>query len=368
MRKSLTILTGSAAMLATAAAAHATEMYAFGTWSGAYIYDRGVVVRYGDDVYYSTAINANAVPSPASSIWRRLGRNAMNFTGAWTAAARYAVGDVVTLAGRSYVALAASLDRNPAAAASIWAPLGTGGNVIRSGSGAPLAATGVAGDFWIDRTSNVLYGPRTASGWPAFGVPLAGPKGAKGATGAPGVTGPLGPTGAAGPQGPTGPAGPTGVTGPQGVAGDAGATGPVGATGATGPASPITPGDVVNAAIGPITNPLASYDYAGTSPAEAVVGASGTAVVTISFTSVAANSCDVAFRVTEPPASGGAEVVAPSTARMIATPKSATGTTSSDFFLLTSLPAGTLRFEPVYGYDANATCATGTLRLTVLPL
>lgn len=91
---------------------------------------------------------------------------------------------------------------------------------VRNGVGPPTPSLGVDGDFYIDTTSYVMYGPRVAGNW-GSGQRLVGPTGATGATG---------PTGA------TGATGAPGSTGPAGAAGAAGATGPTGATGATGAA------------------------------------------------------------------------------------------------------------------------------------
>ena len=84
---------------------------------------------------------------------------------------------------------------------------------------------GVNGDFYINTTSNKIFGPKAAGTWPA-GVNIVGPTGA---------TGPTGPTGAASTV-----AGPTGPTGPAGATGPTGATGVTGATGPTGPAGGVT--------------------------------------------------------------------------------------------------------------------------------
>jgi hypothetical protein len=104
---------------------------------------------------------------------------------------------------------------------------GVDGKALRNGVGAPAAALGVDGDFYLNTATNVIYGPKgsvTAGQWPATGTSLVGPAGAQGVAG---------PTGATGPQGPTGPTGATGAngtTGPQGPAGATGATGPAGAS------------------------------------------------------------------------------------------------------------------------------------------
>jgi hypothetical protein len=94
-------------------------------------------------------------------------------------------------------------------------PTGPSGRTVLNGAGAPSAGTGADGDFYIDTTTALIYGPKASGAWPA-GVSLIGPAGATGATG------PAGPTGAAGPQGP---AGATGATGPQGPTGPAGPSG-----------------------------------------------------------------------------------------------------------------------------------------------
>jgi hypothetical protein len=123
---------------------------------------------------------------------------------------------------------------------------GLDGNTVLNGAGAPGAAVGVNGDFYVDLATTTLYGPKAGGTWPATGVPLVGPAGPTGATGATGAqgpqgevgpqgaTGPAGPTGAQGPIGPIGPQGLQGIQGPQGVQGPAGATGATGATGPSG--------------------------------------------------------------------------------------------------------------------------------------
>jgi hypothetical protein len=65
---------------------------------------------------------------------------------------------------------------------------GAAGNKIYSGSGAPATTIGVAGDYYLDKTNYMLYGPKTASSW---GTPLS-------------LQGPAGPQGPVGPQGPEG--------------------------------------------------------------------------------------------------------------------------------------------------------------------
>jgi hypothetical protein len=121
--------------------------------------------------------------------------------GAWSADAAYAVNDVVSYQGSSYVRIVAGTTASPPSTDTTnWQT---------------VAAAGAAGSA-----------------------------GAQGPTGPPGQTGPQGVTGPAGPQGQpgdAGPPGPPGQTGPPGATGGTGAQGPAGDTGATGPQGPPGP-------------------------------------------------------------------------------------------------------------------------------
>lgn len=73
-------------------------------------------------------------------------------------------------------------------------PQGVAGNTILNGTTAPPAATvGAAGDFYLDTTTETLYGPKTSSGSPSTGTSLVGPQGPAGTNGATGPQGPAGP-------------------------------------------------------------------------------------------------------------------------------------------------------------------------------
>lgn len=50
---------------------------------------------------------------------------------------------------------------------------GTNGNSVLNGAGAPSSGTGANGDFYIDTTNTVLYGPKASGSWPS-GVSLKG--------------------------------------------------------------------------------------------------------------------------------------------------------------------------------------------------
>jgi hypothetical protein len=62
---------------------------------------------------------------------------------------------------------------------------GTDGRTILSGTAAPGAGVGNVGDFFLDTTNLLLYGPKTAGGW-GTGTSIKGPKGDKGDKGDPG--------------------------------------------------------------------------------------------------------------------------------------------------------------------------------------
>lgn len=77
-------------------------------------------------------------------------------------------------------------------------PTGPEGLAVLHGSGKPTAGTGINGDFYIDTTAHVIYGPKAAGAWPEPGTELVGPKGAEGAKGEAGATGAKGEQGQAG--------------------------------------------------------------------------------------------------------------------------------------------------------------------------
>ena len=99
---------------------------------------------------------------------------------------------------------------------------------VLSGTVNPAPTTGVNGDFYINYSTETIFGPKAGNKWPA-GVSLIGPAGHPGPVGATGATGAQGSAGAQGPQGVAGSTGATGVQGPSG------------ADGAQGPAGPLTP-------------------------------------------------------------------------------------------------------------------------------
>jgi collagen triple helix repeat protein len=100
-------------------------------------------------------------------------------------------------------------------------PQGIQGNMVRYGTVNPASGVGVNGDFYINTTTNFLFGPKAAGAWPA-GVSLVGPQGIQGIQGA---TGAQGPQGDVGPQGPKGDQGIQGIQGIQGVQGVPGVDG-----------------------------------------------------------------------------------------------------------------------------------------------
>lgn len=83
-------------------------------------------------------------------------------------------------------------------------PIGKTGASLISGSSIPDSATGFIGDFYLDLTTKMIYGPKSErNGW-GVGSSIVGPQGA---------TGPQGPTGAPGATGATGAPGGFGLYG-----------------------------------------------------------------------------------------------------------------------------------------------------------
>ena len=132
---------------------------------------------------------------------------------------------------------------------------GADGRTILNGTAAPSSDTGAEGDFFLDTTNSMLYGPKTTSGW-GSGVSLIGPTGATGEKGDTGDAGPQGVQGIQGEQGAQGATGLTGATGPQGATGAKGDTGDQGIQGEQGPAG----ADGVAAGLSCTTDQIIKYD------------------------------------------------------------------------------------------------------------
>jgi hypothetical protein len=114
----------------------------------------------------------------------------------WVTAVAYQTNHIVGNGGAIYLAVSphtSSAATQPGVGAewqTVWALFqgggGGGGNTILSGAGAPSNLVGAAGDYWINTTAWLIYGPKAAGVWPA-GVSLIGPVGPTGATGAAGT-------------------------------------------------------------------------------------------------------------------------------------------------------------------------------------
>jgi hypothetical protein len=98
---------------------------------------------------------------------------------------------------------------------------GKDGSIMYSGSGVPVATLGINGDYYLDKNTGNLYGPKIASGW---GTPIV-LRGTNGTTGSTGATGATGATGSAGANGSTGATGMVGATGANGTNGSVTHTG-----------------------------------------------------------------------------------------------------------------------------------------------
>ncbi len=107
----------------------------------------------------------------------------MNERGTWDTASHYNRGDVVQRSGASFVAMVGNTDVDPTVGTgSTWTllaaqgpqgpagndgaqgpqgPAGANGSTILSGSGTPASTLGNVGDYYVDTTNKLLYGPKT---------------------------------------------------------------------------------------------------------------------------------------------------------------------------------------------------------------
>lgn len=115
-----------------------------------------------------------------------------NWRGAWVAATAYQVNDIVTNGGHTYRLNdnVTSSTAPPAAGDATYNRIsqkgekgdtGDAGKTVHNGTATPPAAgTGTDGDFYINTSTWMIYGPKAAGAWPA-GVSLVGATGATGA-------------------------------------------------------------------------------------------------------------------------------------------------------------------------------------------
>jgi hypothetical protein len=157
------------------------------------------------------------------------GTSGLNYQGSYAAGVVYALHDVVTFGGSSYVSLTGGNQANTPGVASQWAVLAQGG------TGGVGSGVGVAYQGTYSSTANYGLNDLVTFQGSSYISLIAGnhgntPNATPGAwgvmaLGAVGIQGPQGLTGATGPPGATGPAGPTGAPGPTGATGAAGAPG-----------------------------------------------------------------------------------------------------------------------------------------------
>jgi hypothetical protein len=106
---------------------------------------------------------------------------------------------IKTLSGKTVVAVDNSVAKNDQVirySNGVWvpgdAPSGTGsGNTILYGSSNPSNGVGSNGDFYINTSTNYIFGPKASGAWPS-GTSLVGPQGPAGSQGVQGVQGPAG--------------------------------------------------------------------------------------------------------------------------------------------------------------------------------
>lgn len=374
MRTGLGWLASSAAIVLYLAVdvtgAAAAKLDFRGAWSAGVAYAAGATVSFGNSLYVARSANSNAQPSPSSSVWMLVGRSGMDWRGNWAATTRYPAGAVVVVGNQTFVSLVGkNLNLNPTARPDAWAPLARTGNTVRSGAGAPPAAQGVVGDYWIDTTAKRIFGPKTASGWPLAATNLFGPQGPKGDVGLQGAAGPAGPIGETGPQGVKGPQGAVGPQGPRGFAGLQGPQGPAGATGPLGPQGPAFQSHTTS--FGPtgdytsldtnLSDYYFEYNLANTVP----IGSSGKAMVYLTGTLSpgSSGSCFLSFSFR-----GSGDFTDPSDTNAVVTAQSSRTTTSSGAFLVSGLAAGDKYvFIMPRSSTGGVTCAWQSASAVVIP-
>jgi len=166
-----------------------------GTWNSTTAYQIGNSVSYAGSSWIALAANTNSTPSATNSNWQLLAAPGINNQGSWVSTTNYQIGDAVSDGGQFWLAVAPNIASEPSILNPSWQL------IAASGTPGATGATGPSGQAGQSTT-----GPQGPQG-------PAGTQGPQGPTGATGYPGPAGPTGATGPQGPAGPAGPAGSAG-----------------------------------------------------------------------------------------------------------------------------------------------------------
>lgn len=108
-----------------------------------------------------------------------------SYQGGWTAQS-YATGVIVTYLGASWISTGAVSSAQIPGTDMAWTAItatgatGANGNTILNGSANPTSGQGNNGDFYINNTSEAIFGPKSAGAWPSSGTTLVGPTGAAG--------------------------------------------------------------------------------------------------------------------------------------------------------------------------------------------
>ena len=189
-----------------------------GPWSPATEYAVNQIVSYNGSSWISILDNPNTnqPPSTSPTYWQNLA-DGFNFTKAWSSITTYNPTDVVTELGSTFVAIQTNTNIDPNT--DYFNNSGLNWQLL-----AQAGATGATGP--ANTTVSVGTTMTGAPGTTAAVVGVTGPGTlALNFTIPQGITGPTGPAGATGSQGLQGPAGPTGATGATGAQGATGAGG-----------------------------------------------------------------------------------------------------------------------------------------------
>lgn len=291
----------------------------------------------------------------------------MNYLGTWSNAVTYKTGSVVTYNSGIFYSLKSTKpapNRNyiPSTNPTWWQQVGTVGNTILNGPGNPFdQSLGQVGDFYLNTTTNTLFGPKTAiAGWPTIGTSL------------------VASSGDAGPQGPQGVAGETGPAGPQGAQGLQGLAGPPGPQGSQGEVGPIGPtgsvGELVRTSSGPkFLLPTGVWtDHNSSVNANITVSGKALAILTARLQpdALVATTCYMSTKVS----SGGTTVFQPRAdllnsffdTLLVASNAGDRATTSTGYLYLQGLPQGVNTFTMTF-YADSSECFWQFAQMVVIP-
>ncbi len=134
----------------------AEQMTFMGDWSSGTAYALNDVAIYSGVSYVAILAGTNHQPDSSPTYWTELGGtgggSALAWQGAWSSGTAYAVDDLVSYNGSSYIAILSGTNHQPDTATTYWSLFAAAGSTGSTGSAGSAGADGPAGSPFLFQT------------------------------------------------------------------------------------------------------------------------------------------------------------------------------------------------------------------------